>query len=145
MGSLFNAIQAYELKNTIGMQVISPSMMIQITAVLVSLPGIMHNTLLSMLETLPCATVLAASGALSAYDLLKQHGADTVVIDANLPLDEKVSLLRQIRRDLPQMRCVVLTNTSRNHQILVEAGADALLPQSASWREFQAAVCGPDR
>ena len=118
--------------------------MIQLSVVLVSHPGIMHNTLLSMLESLPCTTVLGASGALSALDLLNQNRADTVVIDANLPLDEKVTLLKQIKRDFAHMRCIVLTTTTRNHHILRDVGADVLLSQNSSWREFETAVCVTD-
>ena len=103
----------------------------------------MHNTLLSMLESLSCVKVLEAAGALSAYDLLHEVRANTVVINANLPHTERLTLLKRIRQELPTVHCIALTSTTRNHRSLGEAGADVLLLQCCSQQEVAAVVCAP--
>lgn len=112
----------------------------QITVLLVSEPGIMHNTLYSILQTIPNAIVADVNGALSGLDFLEQQPVDAVVIDANIPLSERVALIMRIQQRFPLIRSVVLTSTSRNHRVLVDAGADSVLQQNCLRRDIEAAV-----
>lgn len=112
----------------------------QLTVLLVSQPGIMHNTLYSILQSLPNALVSEASGALSAYDFLESQPTDALVIDANLPLAERVALLERAKRQFPHVRSLVLTTTARHHELLRQAGADQVLMQNCSRHDIEAAV-----
>ena len=112
----------------------------QITVLLVSQPGIMHNTLYSILQSFPHAFILSANGALSAYDLLERQPADVVVIDANLPLEEREALLGRAKKQFPRARMLVLTTTTKNHKRLKGAGADCILLQNSSRKEIETAV-----
>lgn len=117
---------------------------VETSVVLVSHPGILHNILLSMLESLPCVKVLEAAGALSAYGLLQEVPVDSVIIDTSLPHLEKVALLRRIKQEFPAIRCIGLTTTAKNHPALREAGADVLMLQNCSRQELEAVVCGSE-
>jgi DNA-binding NarL/FixJ family response regulator len=108
--------------------------------VLVSQPGMMHNVLLSTLRAVPSAIVYNANGALTAYELFEEQQADAVVIDANIPLSERLALIRRIKTNFPQVRCIVLTTTTRNHASLHAAGADSILLQDSSPQEVGAAI-----
>ena len=114
----------------------------QRTVVLVSYPGITHNTLAGTLASFACLEVLPAAGALSAVEMLSRVSPDAVVIDANLPQEETLALLKYIKRDRTRARCIVLTTTTRNHHELKTAGADAVLFDNCSMRQLEAAVCG---
>jgi len=111
------------------------------TVVLVSHPGITHNTLTGVLAALPCIDVVPAAGALSTLGMLRRVSPDALVIDANLPHEETLALLKYIKRDRAQTRCIVLTTTSRNHNQLKAAGADVVLFDNCSTRQLEAAVC----
>lgn len=110
------------------------------TVLLVSQPGIMHNTLHSILQSLPNAIVTATNGALSAYDLLERSSTNALVIDANIPLAERIALLSRTRKYFPQVRCLALTTTTKHHQLLREAGAETILPQNCSRQDLEAAL-----
>jgi CheY-like chemotaxis protein len=119
------------------------SMTDQKTVVLVSHPGITHNTLAGVLASFACLTVLPAAGALSAVDMLRRAAPDAIVIDANLPQEETLALLKYIKLDRTRMRCVVLTTTTRSHRELKSAGADIVLLDNCSASQLEAAVCTP--
>ncbi len=113
------------------------------TVILVSHPGITHNTLAGALSSFAYLDVLPAAGALSAVEMLRRVSPDAVVIDANLPQEETLALLKYIKRDRTQARCIVLTTTTKNHHDLKSAGADAVLFDNCSMHQLEAAVCGP--
>ncbi len=110
------------------------------TVLLVSQPGVMRSALYSILQSLPGALVMNSDGALSACDHLEREQTDSVIIDANLPLSERVALLARIKKQFPQVFCLVLTTTARHHQLLKEAGADLILMQNCSRQEIKTAV-----
>ena len=112
----------------------------QTTVVLVSHPGITQNVLHSILKSLAGVTVLGANGALTAYNVLEGQAVDTVIVDANVPLTEKVALVTRIKQNFPHIMCIVLTATSRNHDLLRTVGADRILFQDCSPLEVETAV-----
>jgi DNA-binding NarL/FixJ family response regulator len=112
----------------------------QKTVLLVSQPGIMHKTLQTILQSIPGALVVGANGALTAYELLEREYIDVVVVDANNPLEERLALLARIKKQFPQIRCIVLTTTSRNQHRLSAAGADTILLQNCSRQDMETAV-----
>jgi DNA-binding NarL/FixJ family response regulator len=112
----------------------------QLMVLLVSQPGIMHKALYSILQSLPDAIIMDTNGALTAYDFLERQRADVVVIDANIPLAERVALLARLEKQFPQVRTIVLTTTKRHHQVLREAGAELILMQNCSRQDIETAV-----
>jgi DNA-binding NarL/FixJ family response regulator len=112
----------------------------KITVLLVSQPGIMRNTLFSILHSFPNVLILSATGALTAYDLLEREPADVVVIDANLPLEEREALLGRAKKQFPGARTLVLTTTTKHHWRLKGAGADCILLHNSSRKEIETAV-----
>ena len=114
----------------------------QRTVILVSHPGITHNTLAGVLASFDCIDVQPAAGALSAVEMLRRVSPDAVIIDANLPQEETLALLKYVKRDSTRARCIVLTTTTRNHKDLRSAGADAVLFDNCSIHQLKAAVCG---
>lgn len=100
----------------------------------------MHNTLYSILQSLPDAIVADANGALTAFELLERHPADVLVVDANIPLAERVALLARTKSHFPRVNCLVLTTTGRHHQLLKQAGADEVLLQNCSRQDIETAV-----
>ena len=121
-----------------GAEMLTPAK--QITVLLVSQPGIMHNTLHSILQSLPEAKVAASDGALSAYGFLEQNRIDALLIDANIALAERLALLSRVKKEYPHVRSLVLTTTARHHELLTRAGADKVLQQNCSPQEIEAAV-----
>jgi DNA-binding NarL/FixJ family response regulator len=95
----------------------------QIEVLVVSQPGLMQRILVDSLADLPVAVMGIASGGLSAVAMLEDHQPDLVIVDANLPPKEAQMLLKHIRESYPQVRCLVLTETSRELIAIREAGA----------------------
>jgi DNA-binding NarL/FixJ family response regulator len=112
----------------------------QLTVLLVSQPGIMHNTLHSILQSLPNVEVSDSDGALSAYGSLEKNHTDALVIDANIALGERLALLARVKKEYPHVRSLVLTTTARHHALLTSAGADKVLQQNCSPQEIEAAL-----
>jgi two-component system response regulator YesN len=100
----------------------------------------MHNTLVSILQTIPDAIIAEVNGALSALDFFEREKVDAVIIDANIPQSERVALITRIRRLFPHVRSIVLTATERNHRALVDAGVDKVLLQNCLRQDIEAAV-----
>jgi DNA-binding NarL/FixJ family response regulator len=104
----------------------------------------MRNILCSVLRSMPLAAIIDADGALSAYEVLEHEHADAVIVDINIPLAEKVALLARVKAHFPHIQCVILTATTRNHEILQAAGADKILLREASPQEMKSALFSGD-
>lgn len=111
-----------------------------ITVLLVSQPGIMHNVLHSILQSVSSATVLDANGAFTAYALLETQPVDVIVIDANIPFAESQALITRIKNNFPHIQCLAFTATAKEKRLLQSAGADKILFQDCSLQEIEDAV-----
>lgn len=90
-----------------------------------------------MLESIPqMGCVEMVSGSLSAIEHLQNGNAYLLVIDANLPLEEIVSLVRWAKQNRPDTRCVVLVRGMTEQEQVRAAGADAVFLRSSSAREM---------
>jgi DNA-binding NarL/FixJ family response regulator len=110
------------------------------TVVLVSQPGITHNVLLSLLRSVPRTTIIDAGGALTAYGTIENEQVDTVIIDTNMPLAERLALIMWIKDVFPRIQCIALTTTNRNHDVLQASGADQVFLLDASLQEMERVV-----
>ena len=84
-----------------------------------------------MLSSLPDVKLVgAASGALSATSALPRLQPDLVLVDANLPDEEVQALLRWTAEHCPDVKCVVVTMTSRQQKQALGWGANAAIHRS---------------
>ena len=111
-----------------------------ITVLLVSQPGIMHNVLHSILQSVSSATVLDANGAFTAYTLLETRPVDVIVIDTNIPFAESQALITRIKSKLPHIQSLAFTATTKEKHLLQTAGADKILFQDCSLQEIEDAL-----
>lgn len=111
-----------------------------ITVLLVSQPGIMHNVLHSILQSLSSVTVLDANGAFTAYALLETQPVDVLMIDTNIPFAESQALIACIKNKLPHIQCIAFTATTKEKHLLQSAGADKILFQDCSLQEIEDAL-----
>ncbi|MGW8319764.1 MAG: response regulator [Candidatus Promineifilaceae bacterium] len=112
-------------------------------AIIVSMPGTIQESLRAMLEAMPGMEVVGiAGGGLSAVALVQETQPDVIVIDGRLAEDEVLAFVKDVKRLHPQIRLVVLTNTTRQHRRILNSGADAVLSRWSSARELTNVVTG---
>jgi DNA-binding NarL/FixJ family response regulator len=113
----------------------------KIRIIFVSEPGVMQEAMHTVLTALPQVSVVGlASGGLSTLHLLSQSRADVVIIDANIPLDEMLALMRSITRLRPPVACIALTSTRSQMRLAVAEGACAALPRSSPSQQISEAI-----
>ena len=96
--------------------------------VLASSPGAFQASLRATLGSFPeIALSGSATGGLSALNKVPEEQPSLLVIDGSLSEGEVAHLLREARREDPQVRCIVLVDAEREGQRLVSAGADMAL------------------
>jgi DNA-binding NarL/FixJ family response regulator len=101
----------------------------------------MHDALRTLLKSQPNMEIVgSAGGGLSAFELLMEKEVQLVVIDAGLPLEEVLALLRLVKATEPSTRRLVLTVNGKDDKELLSAGADIILPRNSSARRFAEAV-----
>lgn len=115
-----------------------------VRAILMSLPGVVQESLLAVLDSLPGVEIVGwAGGGLSALALLERSTPEVTIIDGNLSEDEVVAFIKDAKRLLPNLRLVVLTHTSRQRRRLLLAGADSAVSRWSRPHELARAVLGP--
>ncbi len=96
--------------------------------IIASRPGVMRRALRATLGLSPCLEIVGmAGGGLSALELARQHRLALIVIDSSLPEDEMLALLRQVKGEQQHIRCLVLAESTRQQQVMLASGADAVL------------------
>lgn len=111
-----------------------------VSAILVSRPGIMRQSLQTSLAMYTWITVVAACGdGLTALSQVVHHQPRLVIIDSNL-LDEEVkALLMAIKAENPATRCLVLLQSDLREAPTLAAGADAVIARD-HWVQHSHAV-----
>ena len=100
----------------------------KLKAVLASSPGAIQAPLRAMLESFPEIDLSGStSGGLSALIKVREEQPSLLVIDGSLSESEVTHLLREVRREDSQLRCIVLVDTAREGERLLSAGADIVL------------------
>ena len=109
--------------------------------VFVSEPGVMQEAMHTVLTTLPQITIAGlASGSLSALQMLARCEADVIIIDANIPVDEMLALVRSIHTAYPRVACIALTSTRNQMRLALAEGARAALPRSSPSQQIGEAI-----
>ena len=112
-----------------------------LATVIVSRPGIMQQSLRTLLCACPSIAVVASLGdGLSALNHVAAHKPGLLVVDCNLLDDEVAALLDGVKQLQPPTRCLVLTRSHRQEVNALAHGADAALPHDGSFQELQAVL-----
>ncbi len=100
----------------------------QIRVLIVSLPGMMQSVLRDTFSNRTDVELVGvASGALSAVGLIPKKKPDLVVIDSNLPGDEKVQLVQWLKEKWQKSRSLILVETTQQSKQAGRMGADIVL------------------
>mgnify|MGYP002062552314 CR=1 FL=1 len=103
----------------------------KIQAVIAARPGIGREVLRAIVGLLPQIEVAGTvGGGLSVLNLVQKNPPSLLIIDSGLPEDEMVALLTHIKQDQPQIRCLVLAETTRQQATFMALGADAAVLRS---------------
>jgi two-component system response regulator DevR len=98
------------------------------SAVIVAEPGRFRDSLRALLTATPhIDAVNQADDAASALRTIAQDHATLILLDGSLPGDEVGAVVREIRAERPQVRCIVLADNARQQREAKVAGADAVL------------------
>ncbi len=96
-----------------------------VSVLIVSQPGPLRDGLRALLAVMSQVKIIGvASDAASALRLVQKRHPTLVLMDADLPDDEARNTLMAIKRDWPQVRCIVLANTVEQQRAVALAGAD---------------------
>ena len=97
-------------------------------ALIVAGPGRFRDSLRALLAAAPqIKAVNKVDDASSALRAVAEHHPDLVLLDGSLSSNEIWTVLRQIKVEQPQTRCIVLGDNGRQQQEARAAGADAIL------------------
>ena len=72
----------------------------------------------------------SAGDGLSALSMVRDIQPALLVVDSNLLEDETLSLLKEVKRAWPQVRCLVLVQTTGRKNRALAAGADVVVSRS---------------
>jgi DNA-binding response OmpR family regulator len=91
--------------------------------------------------------VLGAECSESLDDLLVNNRFDLFIIDAYLPGEESISVVKRMRKAYPETFIMMMTSRDVEKERIVayENGVDLFLPKATSLAEFQAAVASFNR
>ena len=97
-------------------------------ALIVARSNAMQEALNTVLSSDPEIEIIGmADDGFSAMEILKTHQPDLVMVDDNLPNGEVLNLIHYLKKDWPQTKTIVLTDGTQQKQVLLAAGADAVL------------------
>jgi two-component system response regulator DesR len=103
----------------------------KVRAVIASRPGVMQESLRTMLTGSGQVAVTGSAGdGLSALSMVREVQPALLVVDSNLLEDEVVSLLREVKGAWPEVRCLVLVQTTGRKNRALAAGADAVISRN---------------
>jgi DNA-binding NarL/FixJ family response regulator len=112
-----------------------------IPTIVVSRPGVMQQALRTALSLYSGIVILSSVGdALNAlHQIVARHPA-LVVIDANLLPDEVEALLVAMKATQNPPRCIVFISSTIHADMMLRAGADAVLPSDSSSDKLRATL-----
>jgi len=97
------------------------------SVLIVAPPGRLRDALQVLVRAVPqIGHTVQANDALAVLSAAELSPA-LVLLDADLPGNEAWTVLRQIKAQWPQTRCIVLANNGQQSQIANVHGADAVL------------------
>jgi two-component system response regulator NreC len=102
----------------------------------------MRDSLKYLLELKPWIKVVGQTDEVaSALEMVNQHHPALMILDTNMP-DNGVwmTILKQVKAESPQTRCLVLTDPVQRLRAARAAGADAVLMKGFAMAKLFAAI-----
>lgn len=103
----------------------------KVRAVIASRPGVLQESLRAILTGSGQVTVIGSAGdGLSALSMVREVQPALLVVDSNLLEDEALSLLKEVKAAWPEVRCLILVQTTGRKKRALAAGADAVVSRN---------------
>lgn len=100
-------------------------------------PDRMRDSLHLVLKAVPGINIIgSADNSSSALRMVSEHHPALVLLDTNLPGEGTASVLKRIKANGSQSRCLVLSGTIRQRRETQAAGADVALLKGFSTEQF---------
>ena len=110
-------------------------------ALIAARPGDLQDSLVALMTTMQQVNaVLIAEDAASALRTMAQHRPALVVIETDLPAEERRDPIKEIVAECPWARCIVLVDNVEQQRAAESAGADVALVVGFQAARFTAAV-----
>lgn len=106
----------------------NPVNLAKIQTVIAARPGAIREAMKSTLALFPQLEISGmADGGLSALNMVRQQKPALIVIDSGLLEGEITMLLQKIIQDHLQIWCLVFADTTRQKEMFIGLGADAVI------------------
>ena len=110
-------------------------------ALIATRPGSLQDSLVALMTTMQRVNaVLIAEDAASALRTMAQHRPALVVLEINLPAEERHAPLKEIKSRWPLTRCIALADDIEQQREAESAGADVVLIVGFPAARFIAAI-----
>ena len=110
-------------------------------ALIVTGSGSLQSGLLALTTAIPRIEVVGeASNASVALGMIGEHRPDLVLLDTDLAGDEEWTVLKGIKAQWPQIRCIVLADDVRQQRQAEAFGADVVLLKGTRPAKLIAAI-----
>ena len=108
---------------------------------IVARSGAMQEALTTVLSSIPEMEIVGVAGdSPAALEMARVHHPALVMIDDNLPEGEVLELIRQFKKDWPQIGIIVLADRTQQKQALMDTGANAVLLRGVPAEEIMEAI-----
>ena len=109
-----------------------------VPTIVVSRPGIMQQSLRSLLGACGGIAVIASAGdGLTALCQVRQRRPGVLVIDSNLLDEEAEALIAAVKAEQPGIRCLVFVRSRHQEAQLLASGADAVAERDITCQQLQ--------
>ena len=99
-----------------------------ISTLVAARPGRVRDGLQALLAAIPQIEMIGqADDGASALKSVVEHRPALVLLDTNLPGNEAWVVLRQIKAQWPQARCLIMSDSGQQRRAAKAAGADGML------------------
>lgn len=120
---------------------IGKAMNSDIPVLIVANAGRWQDGLQVLLRTIDGLNLIgSAESSAAALSLIAANSPLVIVLDFNLPNDEAWTLLKHVKSDYPQARCLALIESETQKQLVQAAGADGVLLAGFNLEMLQTAI-----
>lgn len=110
-------------------------------ALIVARSSAMQEALNTVLSSDPEIEIIGmAEDRFSALEMVKEHHPALVMVDDNLAEGEVLTLIRQLKKDWPHTKTIVLADGTQQKQVLLAAGTNAVLLRGVPTEQIMDAI-----